>query len=89
MNPRSALSRRSLGTMRSKPKSETNSLSSKGVTGAACSKVLALTGAVGRSVAMERKLSLMSLAHDFDLGVWASVVLGLDTRVMIRVVARV
>jgi hypothetical protein len=57
------------------------------VTGAACSKVLALTGAVGRSVAMERKLSLMSPARDFDSGVWASVVLDLDTGVVIRVVA--
>jgi hypothetical protein len=75
--------------MRSKPKSETNSLSSKGVTGAACSKVLALTGAVGRSVAMERKLSLMSPARDFDLEVWASVVLDLDTRVEIWVVTQV
>jgi hypothetical protein len=31
----------------------------------------------------------LSPAHDFNSGVWASVVLGLDTRVMIRVVAQV
>jgi hypothetical protein len=75
--------------MWSKPKSETNFHSSKGVTGVACSKVLALTGAVGRSVVMERKLSLMSPARDFDSVAWASVVLVLDTGMLWRVVARV
>jgi hypothetical protein len=89
MKPRSALSKRSLVMIHSKPKSSMNSLSSKGVTGAGCTKVLALTGASGRAVAKERKLSLMSPARDFDSGVWASGVLDLDTKVMMRVVTRV
>jgi hypothetical protein len=56
-----------------------NSLSSKGVMGLGCAKVLALTGASGRAVADKKKLSLMSPTCDFDSGMWASVVLGLGT----------
>jgi hypothetical protein len=74
--------------MRPKPKSSMNSLSSNGVMGAGCAKVLALTGAPGRAVADKKKLSLMSPTRDFDSVVWASVVLDLDTDVTIRVVAR-